>query len=329
MKMLTREQWLFCLQIGLSMVLAYLVTHGHDPTNGIYAVLGAALVTAPSVGEGIGISRDRIVGTLLGAFASLAAIFLGHPILALGILAVIVAPLGMMLGGIAVTRVAITVMAVTVVLHPDSASSYGFYRFTNTVAGVAVALGVSVALWPLAGTHNFSSTICTVLRASAKLAEQLAACDTKANPLDGQRKLFTALSALPKSLTNLRLDPLLYRERDRLRQEAQIAVKISVALLSTSLALTRTDLTVPRDELAPIGDFFRYIAGRLHRIQRIFPKGAMAAADDAASETPPALTATPTMPVQLLLIIDELLVIDRWIDELQSLLRHVASPPRK
>ncbi len=238
MKTLTREQWLFCLQIGLSMILAYFVTHGRDPTNAIYAVLGAGLVTAPSVGEGVGVSRDRIIGTLLGALVSLASIWLHHPALALGVTIVIVAPIGMMLGGIAVTRVAVTVMAVTVVLHTETVGSYGFYRFTNTVAGVAVALAVSVMLWPLVGKLNFSSTICAVLAASAKLAEQLAPCDPRMNPFEGQRKVFAALSALPKSITNIRLDPLLYRERARLQLEAQIVVKIAVALLSTSLALT-------------------------------------------------------------------------------------------
>jgi uncharacterized membrane protein YccC len=320
MKTLTREQWLYCLQIGLSMMLAYFVTHGRDPINGIYAVMGAGLVTAPSVGEGIGISRDRIIGTLLGAFVSLAAMWLDNPLLALGMLAVVVAPLGMMLGGIAVTRVAITVMAVTVVLHSGTADIYGFYRFTNTVAGVAVALVVSVMLWPLAGRLNFSSTICAVLRSSAKLAEQLAACDPKEIPLEAQKKVIVALSALPKSLTNMRLDPLLYRERARLQQEAQIVVKISVALLSTSLALARADLTVRHEVLTPIGDFYRYLAGRLRWVQSIFPKGAAVAPAEAATRPPLALAGAATMPVHFLLIIDELLVIDRWLDELQSLL---------
>ncbi len=320
MKMLTREQWLFCLQIGLSMMLAYFVTHGRDPTNGIYAVLGAGLVTAPSVGEGIGISKDRIVGTMVGASVSLVAMWLDEPAVAFAIMVVIVAPLGMMLGGIAVARVAITVMAVTVVLHQDTAGTYGFYRFTNTVAGVAVALLVSVLLWPLAGKLNFRSTICAVLTSSAKLAEFLAACDPKKNPLDAQRKVFVALSAMPKSLTSLRLDPLLYRERATLRQEAQIVVKISVALLSASLAMLRADLTVPCDEIASIGEFYRHIARRLHAAQRIFLKGSDAAPAAAATDPPPAVIATSTLPVQLLLIVDELLAIDRWLDELQSLL---------
>jgi uncharacterized membrane protein YccC len=324
MKILAREQWLFCLQIGLSMMLAYFITHGRDPTNAIYAVLGAGLVTAPSVGEGIGISRDRIIGTLLGAVVSLAVMWLDNPALALGVMVLIVAPLGMMLGGIAVTRVAVTVMAVTIVLHPETAGSYGFFRFTNTLAGVAVALVVSVLIWPLAGKLNFSSSIGTVLTASAKLAEQLACCDPKVNALDRQRTVFEALSALPKSLTNLRLDPLLYRERAQLQLEAQIVVKISVALLSTSLALTRADLTVPCDEIASIGNFYRHIAGRLHGIQRVFLKGGAAAPATAPTDPPPALIATGAMPVSLLLIVDELLAIDRWLDELQALLRQDA-----
>src|SRR5262245_19642678 len=131
MKMLNREQWLYCLQIGLSMVLAFFVTHGQDQTNAIYAVLGAGLVTAPSIGEGVGGSRDRLVGTLLGAVVSLTTIWIHTPVIALAITVVVVAPIAMMIGGMAVTRIAVTVMAVTVVLHTETAGTYGFYRFTN------------------------------------------------------------------------------------------------------------------------------------------------------------------------------------------------------
>src|SRR5688572_4960390 len=102
MTLLNREQWLFCLQLGLAMMAAYFVTHGSDPTNAIYAVLGAGLVTTPSVGEGLGVSKERIVGTLLGALVSLSAMWLHHPALALAVTVVVIGPLGMMLGGMAV-----------------------------------------------------------------------------------------------------------------------------------------------------------------------------------------------------------------------------------
>jgi uncharacterized membrane protein YccC len=318
MKMLTREQWLYCLQIGLSMVLAFYVTHGRDPTNAIYAVLGAGLVTAPSIGEGVGVSRDRIIGTLLGAVVSLTTMWVHDPALALGLTVVVVAPLGMLIGGIAVTRIAVTVMAVTVVLHTESAGSYGFYRFTNTVAGVAVALAVSFVLWPLSGKLNHSATLRAILSAAARLAERLTSCDPKGVPLEAQKKLFGALSSLPKSMTHLRLDPLLYRERGRLQQEALIIVKISIALLSTSLVLARTNMETRPAELELMRAFYRHIGARLRWALLAYPRDGAAMTD--TLEAPPVLAASSTTPLPILLVFEELQVIECWLDELRALL---------
>lgn len=313
---LTREQWLFCLQLGLAMMVAYFVTHGNDPANAIYAVLGAGLATAPSVGEGLGISKERIVGTLLGALVSLTAMWLHDRALALGAMVVIIGPFGMMLGGIAVARIAVTVAAVTVMLHTESVDVYGVLRFTNTVAGVAVALAVAFLLWPFSRHAAFSLTLRSTLAAAALLADQLAKGEVTAFPLDGQRKLFMALSSLPKSLTHAQLDPLLYRQRDLLRDEALLVAKIGIALLATSLALRRSHADLLEKEHAALQACYRHIGDRLHRIRH--PFDSQPAVAPTASE--PALPLGGGVPTPFARLAEELRAIKDWIDELDTLL---------
>jgi uncharacterized membrane protein YccC len=285
---LNREQWLFCVQLCLAMMLAYFATHGGDPSNAIYAVLGAGLATAPSFGEGLGVSKERIIGTLLGALVSLSAMWLHDRTLALGVTAVLVAPLALMIGGIAVARIAVTVAAVTVLLHTETADVYGFLRFTNTVAGVAVALAVAFLMWPLSRQLSFTLTLRSAVAAAALLAEQLADGDLRAFPLEGQRKLFMALSALPKSLSHIRQDPLLFRQREHARQEALLVAKAGIALLAASLALGRGHNAMPDTDLAAVRACCRHLAMRLHRIRHQL----------AGSRVLPACPPAPTLIMQ-------------------------------
>lgn len=313
MKALSREQWLYCLQIGLSMMLAYLVTHGSDPANAIYAVMGAGLVTTPSVGEGIGVSKERLIGTLLGALVSLPAAWLQNPALALGLTVVVIAPLGMMLGGVAITRIGVTMAAVTVVLHTDTVSSYAFLRFTNTVAGVAVALIVSFMLWPFSSRQSFSGTLSASVRASAKLAEQMATPGLPAFPMEGQKGLFAALSSIPKALNHMLLDPLLYRRRSDLRRESQLVVSIGIDLLAASITLGRKETLISDAERAVLQAALSQIAERLHQVRRGIPD----------AEASPVSLAPPENSVPspgFAQVIEELRAIEGWIDELDAVM---------
>jgi len=321
--LLNREQWLFCLQICLAMMLAYLVTHGSEPANAIYAVLGAGLATTPSVGESLGLSRERIVGTLLGALVSLSAIWLQDPTLALGVTAVIIAPIGMLIGGIAVARIAVTMAAVTVVLHTDSAGLYAFYRFTNTIAGVAVAVAVAFALWPLSRRLNFSATLQSTLTASGRLAEQLAKHDATVFPLEGQKKLFIALSVVPKAIIHIGRDPLLYGQRERIRQEARLVAAIGIALLATSLTFGRA--TLRPEQRTKIQACYRHLAKRLHKSRHYFSSSPPVRAGPLDSTM--VIEPSEGVPPPYAQIAEELRAVDEMLDELDTLMDR-AKPAR-
>jgi uncharacterized membrane protein YccC len=295
-----------------------LVTHGNDPVNAIYAVLGAGLASTPNVGEGLGASRERIIGTLLGALFSLSTVWLHDKGLALGVTVLTVTPVAMMLGGLSVARIAVTVAAVGVMLHTEDTGNYGILRFTNTVAGVAVALAVAFVMWPLSRHLNFMLALRSAIAAAAVLAEQLAKYDSPIFPLEGQRKLFMALAALPKSMAHARLDPLSYHERDRVREEAILMAKIGVALLATSLALARSRPALRDSELAAVHARCRDLAVRLRKVQGHHTRARAAPALSAE----PALTIDDpdTAPAQVVRITEELRAIAAWLDELDALL---------
>jgi hypothetical protein len=102
-----------------------------------------------------------------------------------------------------------------------------------------------------------------------------------------------------------------------LQQEAFIIVKISVALLSTSLVLTRVDLDQRPDELALMRDFYRHIGERLRWALRVYP-GGPAMVDNVPP--PPPLATSATTPLPILVVFEELQVIECWLDELRALL---------
>jgi uncharacterized membrane protein YccC len=320
MKLLNREQWLFCLRGGLSMMIAYLVTHGSEPYNAIYAVMGAGLVTAPSVGEGIGISKDRLVGTLLGVIVSIPASWLGHPLAALAASVCIVMPLGIILGGIPVGRIALTVASVAVVLHPGSVEHYGFLRFTNTMAGVVTAVAVSFAFWPLCGRFSFSDSIRSALAACATLADRLATSDPDASLIDEQRALFGILAALPKTAGHARLDPLLYRHHTRIRTETQLVAKIGISLLWISLA--RSVAPCAAEERTVVCAHYRRMATRFTEARLAYGGGKPPGCASASGAAPgPNVLPEADASIQVLSIMDEMAAIDRWLDELQALQR--------
>lgn len=321
MKLLNREQWLFCLRGGLSMMVAYFVTHGSEPNNAIYAVMGAGLVTAPSVGEGIGISKDRLVGTLLGVIVSIPASWLGHPLAALAASICIVMPIGIILGGIPIARIGLTVASVAVVLHAGSPEHYGFLRFTNTMAGVITAVAVSFAFWPLCGRFSFSDSVRSALAACATLADRLATSDPDESLIDEQRALFGILAALPKTASHARLDPLLYRHHKTIRMETQLVAKIGISLLWISLA--RRVAPCAPEERTVICAYYRRMAARFTgaRLDYVRSKQRRCTSTSGAEPMPPSVLPEVDASVRIVSIVDEVAAIDQWLDELQELQR--------
>jgi len=237
-----RDQWRYVARIAVAVALAYLLTHGTDPANALYAVLGAGMVVSGNVGEGLGASRDRVVGTVIGAGMGIVLAAAGGASLwTLAAGSALASLAGIAIGGLGIGRIAFTVTAVTILVHPGDAAHYGLFRFTNTLQGVAVAIAVNHLLWPISGTAALEVTLRRVLRAAADLLGDHAQAAARSR-LDGQRRLFRALAGIPKAAVDSRLDPL-QRLRGRpagpVERWGHVVAEIGVATLTLSIALTR------------------------------------------------------------------------------------------
>ena len=126
-----------------------------------------------------------------------------------------------------------------------------------------------------------------------------------------------ALSTLPKSLAHAQLDPLSYRQRGLLREEALLVVKIGIALLATSLALGRGGAALREADLAAIQTYCRHLADRLHRLRGYFANSRPVP----ATAPGPVLAIDDAAPASLAAIMEELRAIEEWLDELEPLLK--------
>ena len=104
-----------------------------------------------------------------------------------------------------------------------------------------------------------------------------------------------------------------------MRREALLAVEIGVALLSMSLVMERRGTTLADGETARIQPLCRHVADRLRELQRHYPKGA-AASTEAACAPPWAPDDAAPAP-HVALMSEELLAINRWLDDLHALLQ--------
>ena len=205
-------------------------------------------------------------------------------------------------------------------LHAGSAEHYGFLRLTNTLAGVVTAIAVSFAFWPLCGRFSFSDSIHSALAACATLADRIATSDPGASLIDEQRALFGLLSALPKAAGHARLDPLLRRHRRKIQLETQLVAKIGISLLSISLA--RNAASYGPEERAVISAQCRRMAARLSGTRVGYARGRPRGCTSAPGpDGAPDALAGFDPSVRVLGVMEELVAIDRWLDELQALQR--------
>ncbi|QJW96052.1 FUSC family protein [Frigoriglobus tundricola] len=138
------------LKVGLAVGLAYLLTYGERSQYALYAVLTAALVVGENFGEDLNQSVVRLVGTLLGASVGVAALAaFGVDVWCVVGAAVVTTVLSRLVKLDQLSRVALAVCMVTLLLHPERVAAYGFYRLVNTLIGAVIGLAVSLLVWPV------------------------------------------------------------------------------------------------------------------------------------------------------------------------------------
>jgi uncharacterized membrane protein YccC len=235
-----RARAIYCLSVGIAVAIAFLLSHGSDPTGSLYAVLAAALVIGETTGEGIGISRNRMIGSMLGVVIAIPVAALGPPsVWTVAGACVVTAGIALAIGEIAVARIATTVTIVSILVHPGDVPHYGLYRITNTALGIAVAIGVSYAFWPIMGRSTLTRVMRAIIVASADLLQTVAESDRMDLLRRRRWSLFSALAAVPKARKEANQDPLLIWGESRRLEPMQLVVEIGVYALTMSAAVWR------------------------------------------------------------------------------------------
>ncbi|UUC47739.1 FUSC family protein [Pseudomonas citronellolis] len=171
--------WIHCVRVGLALLASILLTTGIDIPHGLWASVTVLVVMGGLVHQGTirGKSRDRILGTLLGAAVGL-AIILVHNLSGSNVLVYLLMSLaGAVAAFYAIRRPGYVALLAgitmcTVAGHGDNSMTDGLWRMLNVLIGVALAL-VFAQIYPLRAVYVWRYLLSDNLRACARLFGQL------------------------------------------------------------------------------------------------------------------------------------------------------------
>jgi uncharacterized membrane protein YccC len=193
--LLSKPRLRFCVRVTVSAVLAFATTQFLTiPLHGLWAVLTAVVVTQMSIGASLKATADYAIGTISGAvYASAVAALAPHPTAATvaGVLALAIAPLAYAAAVNPSFRVApFTAVIVLMVASQlgEAPIESGFYRLLEVAIGGAVAVTVSLLVFPSRAHALTLDAAARVLEQLARAMPQLfAGATTQVDPLENRR----------------------------------------------------------------------------------------------------------------------------------------------
>ena len=294
--LLSKPRLRFCFRVTVSALLAFTIARFFAiPLHGLWAVLTAVVVSQMSVGGSLKATADYVVGTIGGAvYAGAVAALVPHPTaLAVAcVLALAIAPLAYAAAINARFRVApFTAVLVLMISSQlgEGPIEFAFYRLLEVAIGGAVALAVSILVFP-------SRANALGLDAAARVLEQLA----QALP-----RLFAGTSRDIAALENQRIQDEIGQAVDafetiaaeaKRERSINFVVEPDPAVLARTLLRLRHDLVIiGRACTEPMPDIIaKRLAPPLARIGAAAGEFLRASADALTSRRRP----PPTDPVQ-------------------------------
>jgi uncharacterized membrane protein YgaE (UPF0421/DUF939 family) len=140
------------IKVGLAGVAALYVAELLRLPQSYWAAISAFVVVGTDVGTTVQASRDRLIGTALGAVGgAVFVLLLGSHLWAFGLAAVVIVLLCASLGLDQSYRLACVTMAIVMLTHSSGSPwEISLYRFLEVALGIVVALVIS-ALPPKRG----------------------------------------------------------------------------------------------------------------------------------------------------------------------------------
>lgn len=203
------------LRFAVAMVFAFLLGNQFDIQNTYWILLSIVVIMRPNFGLTKERSKDRIIGTLIGASIALSIVLLTQNVIVYGILAVITLTFAFALiqqnYKSAAAFVTIHIVFVYSFIHPNAFEVIQ-YRVIDTVIGAAIAMLANYLLWPSWEVYNLKAVLTDALKKNQVylLATKELYHDKTKNEIAykiARKEVFLAISNLNAAFQRLTQDP--------------------------------------------------------------------------------------------------------------------------
>jgi uncharacterized membrane protein (TIGR01666 family) len=203
------------LRLSIAMVLAYLLGFLLEIQNTYWILLTLIVIMRPSYGLTKERSKDRIIGTLIGAVVAVGIVLITQNVVVYSVLAFVSLVLAFALiqqnYKSAAALITISIVFVYSLINPDAFEVIQ-YRVLDTIIGAAIAVVANYALFPSWEANNLKKVLLNALEMNKKylLATQELYQDPSTHKLSynlARKDAFLAISNLNTSFQRLTQDP--------------------------------------------------------------------------------------------------------------------------
>lgn len=203
------------LRLTVAIIFAFILGTLLDIRNTYWILLTLIVIMRPNYGLTKERSKDRIIGTLIGATVAIGIVLLTQNVIVYAILAIISLTLSFSLiqqnYKSAAALITLNIVFVYSLINPDAFQVIQ-YRVIDTLIGASIAVIANYTLWPSWEALNLKSVLVDALEKNRKylLATRDLYHDKKENELAyklARKEAFLAISNLNASFQRLTQDP--------------------------------------------------------------------------------------------------------------------------
>ncbi len=203
------------LRFTVCIIFAFILGTLLDIRNTYWILLTIIVIMRPNYGLTKERSKDRIIGTLIGAAFAIGIVLLTQNVVVYAVLAIISLTMSFSLiqqnYKSAAALITINIVFVYSLINPDAFQVIQ-YRVMDTIIGASIAVIANYVLWPSWEALNLKSVLVDALDKNRKylLATQELYYDKKENELNyklARKEAFLAISNLNASFQRLTQDP--------------------------------------------------------------------------------------------------------------------------
>jgi len=203
------------LRLSIAIVLAYLLGFLLDIQNTYWILLTIIVIMRPSYGLTKERSKDRIIGTLIGAVVAVGIVLITQNVVVYSVLALVSLIFAFALiqqnYKSAAALITISIVFVYSLINPDAFEVIQ-YRVLDTIIGAAIAVVANYTVFPSWEANNLKQVLLNALEMNKKylLATQELYQDPSTNKLSynlARKDAFLAISNLNAAFQRLTQDP--------------------------------------------------------------------------------------------------------------------------